>query len=145
MVQILLKVIDGLTMDDAVNVMQVGPPLQRAAPAPILVVRVFCMRTSPSRRMCTGAGASSWLNCAHCVPCRKRTSMVWHASSPAPRCVRDSNRGCSGACRGCVLLLCDSKVRGVSVWHPAHVQEDAETYCEGLRGNGLIASVEPDT
>ncbi len=23
-------------------------------------------------------------------------------------------------------------------------QEDAENYCEGLRGNGLIASIEPD-
>jgi hypothetical protein len=24
-------------------------------------------------------------------------------------------------------------------------QEDAESYCEGLRGNGLISSVEPDS
>lgn len=23
-------------------------------------------------------------------------------------------------------------------------QEDAENYCEGLRGNGLISSIEPD-
>ena len=26
----------------------------------------------------------------------------------------------------------------------ACAQEEAETYCEGLRGNGLISSVEPD-
>lgn len=42
----------------------------------------------------------------------------------------------------------------VNVMQKAHIdglacviscsQEDAETYCEGLRGNGLISSVEPD-
>ena len=26
----------------------------------------------------------------------------------------------------------------------ACAQEEAETYCEGLRGNGLISSIEPD-
>lgn len=42
----------------------------------------------------------------------------------------------------------------VNVMQKAHIdglacviscsQEEAETYCEGLRGNGLVSSVEPD-
>lgn len=49
-----------------------------------------------------------------------------------------------------VITMADA----VNIMQKAHVdglacviscpQEDAENYCEGLRGNGLISSVEPD-
>lgn len=95
-VRVLMKVVDGLTVDDAVNVMQVQV-------------------------------------------CHMHFTYLEHALAD-----HDLGQYCIGAtaCQVLQHFLQEAHQNGMACVIEC-AQEDAERYCEGLRGNGLMASVEP--
>ena len=116
-VRVLMKVVDGLTVDDAVNVMQVCT----------LQMLHHARHAWPCGEICTPSMSSLlFTESGHIQSWCKQVckAMSPHTFGLAYCQMQEAHQN-GMAC----VIEC--------------AQEDAERYCEGLRGNGLIASVEP--
>jgi ATP-dependent Clp protease adapter protein ClpS len=124
-VKILLKVVDVITMADAVNIMQVNLNCC-AAHFPYVAISMPSLAAFYLMHVSI-FGAFKNIPNSCCLDMHRRAPHVVTAMKDRrPACLQKAHVD-GLAC----VVSCP--------------QEDAESYCEGLRGNGLISSVEPDS
>jgi hypothetical protein len=120
--QVLMKVVEGTTVDDAVNIMNEAHLNGLALVAQCAQVRL--MSVSLSMAICFAGRAPRLLAGGVCC---------------AGGAARGSRQGGPCAHPVAVLVCCCPCLAALAGW----LQDQAEQYCESLRLNGLIVTIEP--
>lgn len=151
-VKVLLKTVEGLTVDDAVNCMQVGCEAFGSSSSTVTVTASGdsgCAQQAWFRQAngATSSGVGALSVGAISVPAATTSATSYCCGAPAASPVVGLRPCWTHVCRAhqqtaAVVALQEAHETGVAMV-TACAQDKAETYVETLRLNGIIASMEP--
>ena len=160
MVQVLLKVVDGTTVDDAVNIMQEAHMngLAMVTQCSQVCAGTLCVQcswwreglgclhaaqlASGSAGSCAGQGHAMSTAVRACTLARHGASVLWRPAPALSWWATMRWLGCSGLPSRPPGHQVAPEKNLASPLTPS-LQDKAEQYCENLRLNGLISTIEP--